>query len=283
MVGTVSDRSRIGLGSVAHWKWRFTCFQQISVRCSVLILRGRRSIWWGWKLMPVAPRIVNDVSNVMCINHEIHFAWQAQYLVRLEGVDCCSAHWKWRFICDVHQSWDAFCVAGALFGEVGGWFLSPRALKMTFHLWCGSIMTFIMRGRRSIWWGWRVLPVAPRIVNDVSSVMWLNHHDTHFAWQGQYLVRLVVYACCFPQAQRARSAKRSQAQRANFVVVGSNACLRMSLRTCAQLSCLVTKCKPRMSLRTAWCFQVEPQTTSLFEEKIWRAGKVGLLELKDNP
>ena len=25
----------------------------------------------------VAPRIVNDVSYVMRINHEIHFAWQA--------------------------------------------------------------------------------------------------------------------------------------------------------------------------------------------------------------
>ena len=44
--------------------------------------------------MPVAPRIVNDVSFVMRINHEIHFAWQAQYLVRLEGVDCRSAHCK---------------------------------------------------------------------------------------------------------------------------------------------------------------------------------------------
>ena len=44
--------------------------------------------------MPVAPRIVNDVSYVMRINHEIHFAWQAQYLVRLEGVDCRSAHCK---------------------------------------------------------------------------------------------------------------------------------------------------------------------------------------------
>ena len=31
--------------------------------------------------MPVAPRIANDVSYVMWINHEIHFAWQAQYLV----------------------------------------------------------------------------------------------------------------------------------------------------------------------------------------------------------
>ena len=60
------------------------------------ILRGRHSISCGWRVMPVAPRIVNDVSYVMRINHEIHFAWQAQYLVRLEGVgvDCCSAHCK---------------------------------------------------------------------------------------------------------------------------------------------------------------------------------------------
>ena len=29
----------------------------------------------------LAPRIVNDVSYAMRINHEIHFAWQAQYLV----------------------------------------------------------------------------------------------------------------------------------------------------------------------------------------------------------
>ena len=58
-----------------------------------IILRGRRSIWCGSNIT-VAPRIVNDVSYVMRINHEIHFAWQAQYLVRLEGDACCSAHWK---------------------------------------------------------------------------------------------------------------------------------------------------------------------------------------------
>ena len=57
----------------------------------------------------VAPRIVNDVSYVMRINHEIHFAWQAQYLVKLEDDSCFSAH------CN------------------------------------GSIMRFILRGRRSIW------------------------------------------------------------------------------------------------------------------------------------
>ena len=37
---------------------------------------------------------VNDVSYVMRINHEIHFAWQAQYLLKLEGDACCSAHCK---------------------------------------------------------------------------------------------------------------------------------------------------------------------------------------------
>ena len=35
-------------------------------------------------------RIGNDVSYEMRINHEIHFAWQAQYLVKL---DC---HFSWQ-------------------------------------------------------------------------------------------------------------------------------------------------------------------------------------------
>ena len=42
----------------------------------------------------VAPRVVNDVSYVTRINHEIRFAWQAHYLVRLEGDSGCSAHCK---------------------------------------------------------------------------------------------------------------------------------------------------------------------------------------------
>ena len=52
----------------------------------------------------VAPRIVNDVSYVSTVNHEIHFAWQAQYLVKLEDDSCCFAHCKWLFICDADQS-----------------------------------------------------------------------------------------------------------------------------------------------------------------------------------
>ena len=54
--------------------------------------------------MPVAPRIVNDVSYVTRINDASHFSWQAQYLVTLVDDTCCSAHCKWRFICDGHHS-----------------------------------------------------------------------------------------------------------------------------------------------------------------------------------
>ena len=41
-----------------------------------------------------APRIGNDVSYVTQIIADLHFAWQAQYLVRLQGAFACSAHWK---------------------------------------------------------------------------------------------------------------------------------------------------------------------------------------------
>ena len=44
--------------------------------------------------MPVAPRIVNDVSYVTRINHTCHFSWQAHHLVRLAGDACPSAHCK---------------------------------------------------------------------------------------------------------------------------------------------------------------------------------------------
>ena len=63
-------------------------------------------------MLTVAPRIVNDVSYVMWINHEIHFAWQAQYLVKLEGDACCSAHCKcisyaMRINHEIHFAWQA--------------------------------------------------------------------------------------------------------------------------------------------------------------------------------
>ena len=44
--------------------------------------------------MPVAPRIVNNISSVSTIAYDIDFAWQAQYLVRCDADACCSAHCK---------------------------------------------------------------------------------------------------------------------------------------------------------------------------------------------
>ena len=80
-----------------------------------------RSIWWGWRVTLLAPHNGNDVSYVMRLKDAIHFAWQAQYLLSLKSDFTCSAHWKWRFICDADH-------------------------------W----MTLVFCGRRSISWGWRV-------------------------------------------------------------------------------------------------------------------------------
>ena len=49
---------------------------------------------------------------------QCHFSWQAQYLARLDSDTCCSAHWKWRFICEDDKAVESFFVAGAVFGEV---------------------------------------------------------------------------------------------------------------------------------------------------------------------
>ena len=109
----------------AHCKWRFICDADHRWHS---FLRGRRNIWWSWRVTLLAPRIGNDVSYVMWINDAIHFAWQAQYLVKLEGDSCCFAQCKWRFICDTDQSWDSFCVAGAVVGQVRGSLCLLRAL-----------------------------------------------------------------------------------------------------------------------------------------------------------
>ena len=41
-------------------------------------------------MTPVAPLNVNKVSCVKKISHDIHFAWQAQYLVKLK------CHFSWQ-------------------------------------------------------------------------------------------------------------------------------------------------------------------------------------------
>ena len=218
------------LTGFTHWKWGFICdadhrwhwfcvagavFGEVGGWLDLLhalemsfhmwrrssmtfILRGRRSIWWGWRVTWLAPRIGNDVSYVTQITDDMDFVWQVQYLVRLGGDLTGFTHWKWGFICDADHRWHWFCVAGAVFGEVGGWLDLLHLLEMSFHMWRRSSMTFILRGRRSIWWGWRVTWLAPRIGNDVSYVTQITD-DMDFVWQAQYLVKLDGDSCCAAQ------------------------------------------------------------------------------------
>ena len=244
-----SDYPRIIVESSFYWRKHF---REFPVKSWASRFRGRRSIWWGWRVTWLAPRIGNEVPYVTQIIDDIHFAWQAQYLVRLEGDFTCSTHWKWGFICDADHWWHSFCVAGAVFGEVGGWlFVTGAALRDIlgdsrdakccilqykivskmgrvrspkrrvrdddFILGYPRIIlgypriVFLLaeafreyplkswasrfRGRRSIWWGWRVTWLAPRIGNDVSYVTQIID-DIHFAWQAQYLVKLDADSCC---------------------------------------------------------------------------------------
>ena len=200
------------------------------------ILRGRRSIWWCWRVTLLAPRIGNDVSFNIADQWWHSFGEVGGWLfvtgAALRDIlgdsrdaKCCNLQYKIvpklgrvrspkrrvrdddfvvgcvRIIVESSFYWRKHSgsfrwnlelqdfVAGAVFGEVGGWLDWLRALEMTFHMWRRSSRTFILRGRRSIWWCWRVTLLAPRIGNDVSYVTQIIA-DLHFAWQAQYLVRL---------------------------------------------------------------------------------------------
>ena len=125
--GLSSDYARIILESSFYWRKHF---REFPLKSWASRFRGRRSIWWGWRVTLLAPRIGNDVSYGTQIIDDVHFAWQAQYLLMLEGDFTCSTHWKWRFICRADLSSNSFCVAGAVFGEVGGWlFVAGAALR----------------------------------------------------------------------------------------------------------------------------------------------------------
>ena len=118
---------RIILESSFYWRKHF---REFPMKSWASRFRGRRSIWWGWRVTLVAPRIGNDVSYVPQIAGDIDFAWQGQHLVRLDAKCTCSVHWKWRFICDADGRWHWFCVAGAVFAELGGWlFVTGAALR----------------------------------------------------------------------------------------------------------------------------------------------------------
>ena len=112
ILGLCSDYPRNVVESSFYRRKQFTEFP---LKSWTYRFRGRRKVG-GWLCLL---RALENVSYETRINHGIHFAWQAQYLLRLEVDIAFSAHWKWRFIWGADQSWDSFCVAGAVFGEVG--------------------------------------------------------------------------------------------------------------------------------------------------------------------
>ena len=186
LTGSCSDHSRIMLGPAPPCKWRFTRFRKWCLIFWSAIFRGRRC----WRLTPVAPRIVLDIS---CVISMIHFSWQVQYLVILEGDSWCSENCTARFMCDRYQSCQSFFMAGAIFGKVGGCLLLLRALYWTFHVSRGSIMRLIFRGRRnkmlvgllsyfrgfgvgSQWhsWCWDTLDSMQQPGQDLRGILWCS-------------------------------------------------------------------------------------------------------------
>ena len=184
--GSFSDPARIMLGSAPHWKWRFSCFREISLKCWRVILRGRRSIRWCSRMTPVVPRIGNNVSHVTRISYDSHFAWLAQYSVMLK----CHFSWqaqysvKFGMIAGARNvvffntkcswwSWKVTSVARRVADDgfqLGSFSDPARIMLGSAPHWKWRFSCFreislkcwriILRGRRSIWWCWRMPPVV---------------------------------------------------------------------------------------------------------------------------
>ena len=91
--------------------------------------------------------IVTDVSYVTRIKYASHFAWEADYLVRLEG----DAN---HFACEAES-----------------------LVRLEGDTCCSAHC------------------IAPRNVNHVSCVTRIYHHESHSAWQAQYLVTPDGFIC----------------------------------------------------------------------------------------
>ena len=165
--------------------------------------------------------LAEAIHGVSAESLNLQISWQAQYLVRLEADCACSAHCKWRFICDVDQSWDSFCVAGAVFGEVGVWVFvagaafgdilgDSRSTKCCIFQY--KIVSKIGRVRspkrrvrdddfmvgsssdhlRIILGSVRIVFLLAEAIHGVSA----ESLNLQISWQAQYLVRLEVDIAC---------------------------------------------------------------------------------------
>ena len=127
----------------------------------------------------LAPRILNDVSYVTRINHEMHFAWQAQYLVKLECDFSCQAQHLVTF-------WE---IAGAriccifqykIVSKIG------RVRSPKRRVRDDDFMVGLSSDCR------RIVFLLAEAIHGVSAEV-LN---LQISWQAQYLVRLVADCDC---------------------------------------------------------------------------------------
>ena len=106
----------------------------------------------------VTPRIGNNVSCVTRINHEIHFSWQAQYLVKFK------CHFSWQ----AQYSVKFGMIAGARNNVVFQYKMLVVGVKghLGCEAGCGLTVSWSDHGRIML----RSWSDRPRIGNDVSSV-----------------------------------------------------------------------------------------------------------------
>ena len=125
----------------------------------------------------LAPRIVNDVSYVTRINHEIHFAWQAQYLVKLE----CYFSWQAQHLVTF---WEIAGARNVVFfhtkcvSKVGRG-RSPRRRVRDDDFMLGSCSD---HGRIILESSFILAEAIQRVSNAILNLK--------ISWQAQYLVRL---------------------------------------------------------------------------------------------
>ena len=123
----------------------------------------------------LALRIVNDVSNATRINHEIRFAWQAQYLVKLE----CGFSWQAQHVV---QFWE---IAGA------------RNVAF-FHTKCVSKMGRVRSPKRRVRdddfmvGSWSDYPRIVFILAEAIQGCLAEILNLQISWQAQYLVRFDI-------------------------------------------------------------------------------------------
>ena len=127
----------------------------------------------------LAPRIVNDVSYATRINHEIHFAWQAQYLVKLE----------------CHFSWQAQHL-------VTFWEIAGTRNVVFFHTKCVSKMGRVRSPKRRVRDDDFILGLSSESARIVFLLAEALHGvsaeilNLQISWQAQYLVRLEADCAC---------------------------------------------------------------------------------------